>query len=70
MILPSQVDSPVMSVPFITWMSGVNLLWGTISRGDSNRILSPAMQSMMSCLLTNIMLSDRWEKTVFVNSMG
>ena len=70
LIFPSQVDSPVMSVPLMTWMSGVNLLCGTISFGDSNRILSPAMQSMMSFLLTNITLSARWEKTVLVNSIG
>ena len=68
--LPSQVDSPVMSVPLTMWMSGVNLLWGLISFSDWKRILSPAMQSMMSCLFTNIMFFERCENTVLVNPIG
>ena len=67
---PSQVDSPVMSVPFTTWISGVNLLWGLISFSDWKSILSPAMQSMMSCLFTNIMFLERCENTVLVNPIG
>ena len=59
-----------MSVPFMTVRSEVNLFFGLTSLGAWNRVLSPAMQSMMSCLFTNIMFDERWANTVLVNAIG
>ena len=58
------------SVPLTTWRSEVNLFCGLTSFWDSNMTLSPAMQSIMSFLLTKTASLARCANTVLVKAIG